>query len=66
VRPRRGGRNRSAAGASFLMSGSAVDTAMCVVLILPGTAIGYYTGTRRRPPRHGSVQLRKPRHRRLR
>ena len=46
------------------MSGSAVDTAMCVGLILLGTVIGYYAGTRRRPPRHGSVQMRPPRRRR--
>jgi hypothetical protein len=46
------------------MSGIAVDIAMCVGLILLGTVIGYYAGTRRRPPRHGSVQMRPPRRRR--
>ena len=46
------------------MSGSAVDTALGVGPILLGTVIGYYAGTRRRPPRHGSVQMRPPRRRR--
>jgi hypothetical protein len=44
------------------MSGSAVDTALGVGPILLGTVIGYYAGTRRRPPRHGSEQC-PPRHR---
>jgi hypothetical protein len=37
------------------MGGSVVDAAVCCGLILLGTATGYYAGTRRRPPRHGSV-----------
>jgi hypothetical protein len=41
------------------MSGAAYGTA-CSALILLAAAGGYLAGTRRRPPRHGSVQLRAP------
>jgi hypothetical protein len=44
------------------MSGNIVVVTVSAGLILLGTAIGYLAGTRRRPPRHGSVQLRAPRH----
>jgi hypothetical protein len=39
---------------------------VCCAAVLLALTIGYYAGTRRRPPRHGSVQLRAPRHRRRR
>ena len=48
------------------MSVNIVEGAVWAGLILLGMAIGYLAGTRRRPPRHGSVQLRAPRHGRRR
>jgi hypothetical protein len=48
------------------MSGSVVDDVVCAGLILLGLLVGYLLGTRRRPPRPGSIQLRAPRHRRRR
>ena len=48
------------------MSGSVVADAVCAGLVLLSGALGYLLGTRRRPPRHGSIQLRAPRHRRRR
>ncbi|MDT0353449.1 hypothetical protein [Pseudonocardia charpentierae] len=36
----------------------------CGALLLVAGVGGYVAGTRRRPPRHGSVQLRAPRRRR--
>jgi hypothetical protein len=46
------------------MSDNLVEAAVCCGAILTAMALGYYAGTRRRPPRHGSVQPRGPRHRR--
>jgi hypothetical protein len=39
------------------MSGAVVAVA-CGALILLAATAGYIAGTRRRPPRHGNVQLR--------
>jgi len=44
------------------MSGTVSASVCCGVLL--AMAIGYVAGFRRRPPRHGSMQLRGPRHRR--
>ena len=46
------------------MSGSLVEYAVWIGLILVAALMGYIAGTRRRPSRHGSVQLRAPRSRR--
>jgi hypothetical protein len=46
------------------MSGSLVEYAVWIGLILLATIMGYLAGIRRRPARHGSVQLRAPRNRR--
>jgi hypothetical protein len=48
------------------MSGYILEDAVCVGLILLAGILGYILGSRRRPPRHGSVQLRVPRHQRRR
>jgi hypothetical protein len=45
------------------MSGM-VEAALCGGAILLAAIVGYLAGSRRRPPRRGSVQLRPPRHRR--
>jgi hypothetical protein len=46
------------------MSGSLVEYAVWISLILVAALMGYLAGIRRRPSRHGSVQLRAPRNRR--
>jgi hypothetical protein len=46
------------------VSGGVVQAAVCCGAVLLAMAIGYYAGTRRRPPRHGTIQRREPRHRR--
>jgi hypothetical protein len=43
------------------MSGSVVESAVCCGAILLALALGYWAGTRRRPPKHGTIQLRAPR-----
>ena len=45
------------------MSGILVEYAVWIGLILLATIMGYLAGIRRRPARHGSVQLRAPRNR---
>jgi hypothetical protein len=40
------------------MSANIVEDATCASLILLAGIVGYILGTRRRPPRHGRVQLR--------
>jgi uncharacterized iron-regulated membrane protein len=45
------------------MSGAVVAVA-CGALVLLAAAAGYVAGTRRRPPRHGTIRLRDPRSRR--
>jgi hypothetical protein len=44
------------------MSASVIQAAVCCTAILLALAIGYYAGTRRRAPRHGTIQPQKPRH----
>jgi len=46
------------------VSGGVIQAAVCWGAVLLGIALGYYAGTQRQPPRHGSTQLRAPRHRR--
>jgi hypothetical protein len=46
------------------MNGSLVEYAVWIGLILVAALMGYIAGIRRRPSRHGSVQLRAPRNRR--
>jgi hypothetical protein len=47
------------------MSGNLVEGVVvnCGAILL-APALGYWAGARRRPPRHGTIQLRAPRHRR--
>jgi hypothetical protein len=47
------------------MSGNLVEGVVvnCGAILL-ALALGYWAGARRRPPRHGTIQLRATRHRR--